>query len=184
LQSSSLTMTCIWVMGLVTAVMGTLIGRSCTDAKGILAYASLSQVGLIFVEIGLGFPTLALWHITGHAIVRTLQFLRAPSALHEFHQMHAAAGGHLEATGQHYHLLIPAPVQLWLYRLAMERGFLDSLLDRLITIPLRRMGEILLVTDSYITGMRPKSSPRHVLSGVSPHTVGTETKRSPGEVDA
>jgi NADH-quinone oxidoreductase subunit L len=122
-------------IGALSAVFGVLIGRACTDAKTSLAWASVTQLGLIFVEIGFGFTSLALWHMCGHAVVRTLQFLKAPSALHEFHQIHAAAGGHLEPAGQHHEELLPLRVRMWLYRLALDRGHMDTLLDRFVVRP-------------------------------------------------
>lgn len=130
-------------LGLLSAVLATLVGRACTDAKTSLAYASITQLGVIFAEIGMGFTALAVWHCCGHAAVRTLQFLRAPSALHEFHQVHAAAGGHLDATGTQYEAFLPAGVRNWLYRLAIDRGHLDALLDRCFVIPMRALGELL-----------------------------------------
>lgn len=151
LTQSALAMGAVTVTGLVTAFFGTLVGRACTDAKTSLAYASLSQVGLIFMELGLGFPSLALWHATGHAAVRTLQFLRAPSALHEYHQIHAAAGGHLEKTGLHFEAVLPAGARLWLYRLAADRGHLDSFLDRVFLSPLRGAGMILTHAERRLT---------------------------------
>lgn len=123
------------LVGLLSAIHGTLTGRACADAKTSLAYASLTQLGIIFVEIGLGWTWLALLHICGHAVVRTLQFLRAPSMLHDFHRVHAAAGGHLDETGAHYELLLPQPVQRWLYRLALDRGHFGAVLDRFLLGP-------------------------------------------------
>ena len=61
---------------------------------------SLTQVGVVFVEIGLGWKWIAVAHILGHATVRTLQFLRAPSMLHDYHQMHSAIGGEIAPTGK------------------------------------------------------------------------------------
>ena len=52
-----------------------------------LAYATLTQVGVVFIEIGLGWKWIAVAHILGNATVRTMQFLRAPSMLHDYHQM-------------------------------------------------------------------------------------------------
>ena len=54
----------------------------------------------MFVEIGLGWTWIAVAHILGHATVRTLQFLRAPSMLHDYHQMHSAIGGETLADRQ------------------------------------------------------------------------------------
>lgn len=135
IHSSWIATTLVIFIGGTTAFLGTLIHRTCADAKTSLAYASQTQLGLIFVEIGLGWTTLAVLHIIGHALVRTLQFLRAPSMLHDHHRVHAAAGGHLEPTGAHYETLLPKRLQIWLYRFALGRGFYDAILDRFIIAP-------------------------------------------------
>jgi NAD(P)H-quinone oxidoreductase subunit 5 len=138
LEVSIIASAAVIAVGALSAIHGTLVARACTDAKTSLAYSSISQLGLIFMEIGFGLSWLALLHIAGHAVVRTLQFLKAPSALHEFHEIHAAAGGHLAKTGAHYETLLPARLQLWLYRLALDRGHHDAILDRFIAGALRR----------------------------------------------
>lgn len=125
----------IIVIGALTALHGTFVGRACPDAKNALAYASMAQLGIIFVEIGFGWQQLALWHISGHALIRTLQFLRAPSMLHDHHRVHAAAGGHLGATGIYFESLLPQRLQYWLYRLALDRGHHDTVLDRFVVGP-------------------------------------------------
>lgn len=127
------------MVGLLSAVHATMVGRASADAKTSLAYASMAQVGLIFAEIGMGFTQLALIHILGHALTRTLQFLRTPSMLHDYHGVHAAAGGHLEPTGLHYEAIFPARARLWLYRLALDRGHHDAILDRLVVGPLLQL---------------------------------------------
>ncbi len=138
LAASPVASAVVILVGLCSALHGTLVARVSTDAKTALAYSSVSQLGLILAEIGLGLSWLAVAHIVGHAIVRTLQFLKAPSALHEHHGMHAASGGHLGPTGRHYHLLLPASARLWLYRLGFDRGHLDTALERGFEAPLRR----------------------------------------------
>jgi NAD(P)H-quinone oxidoreductase subunit 5 len=130
-------------IGLGTAFLGTLVHRTCADAKTSLAYASQTQLGLIFAEIGIGWTTLATVHIMGHALVRTLQFLRAPSMLHDYHRVHAAAGGHLTPTGGLYESLVPAGLQHWLYRFAMGRGFYDAAIDRFVVAPVQWLGRLL-----------------------------------------
>ncbi|MFN0079382.1 MAG: proton-conducting transporter membrane subunit [Prosthecobacter sp.] len=134
-------------IGLTTAVLGTLVHRTCADAKTSLAYASQTQLGLIFAEIGLGWTTLAIIHIIGHAMVRTLQFLRAPSMLHDHHRLHAAAGGHLAPTGAQYDSFLPKYVQLWLYRFALGRGFYDSIVDRFVIAPVLCVARFLAIFD-------------------------------------
>ncbi len=143
IAASSFVAETIIVVGLLTALHGTFVGRTCADAKTSLAYASMTQLGIIFIEIGFGWQTLALWHIVGHALIRTLQFLRAPSMLHDHHRLHSAAGGHLGATGAYYEALLPQGLQSWLYRLALDRGHHDTFLDRFMIAPLLRLAALL-----------------------------------------
>jgi NADH:ubiquinone oxidoreductase subunit 5 (subunit L)/multisubunit Na+/H+ antiporter MnhA subunit len=128
--------------GLATAIHGTMAGRASADAKTSLAYASLTQVGVVFVEIGLGWKWIAVAHILGHATVRTLQFLRAPSMLHDYHKMHSAVGGEVSRTGQHLEAFFPERLQLWLYRWSLDRGHLDTILDRWAIEPLTRVSKL------------------------------------------
>jgi NADH-quinone oxidoreductase subunit L len=71
----------VWlvVLGGLSAAFATWMGKVRADSKTALALASTAQVGLIFVELGLGWETLAFWHLVAHALLRTWQFLTAPS---------------------------------------------------------------------------------------------------------
>jgi len=146
------------LIGLLTAVHGTIVGRASADAKTSLAYASLTQVGVIFVEIGLGWKSLAVAHILGHATVRTLQFLRAPSMLHDYHQMHSAYGGDLSPAGRRLEDILPEPLHLWLYRWALDRGHLDTILDRFVVHPLLVLSRTLAKLDNL--GLDRPAKPR------------------------
>ena len=93
-----------------------------------LSYASMTQVGLIFVEIGLGLRYVALAHIVGHAALRSLEILRSPNLLHDHQHLEKAIGSTLPRTGLHLEWLVPKRLQPWLYRHALERGAFDALL--------------------------------------------------------
>jgi NAD(P)H-quinone oxidoreductase subunit 5 len=136
LAQSKLASALVILIGLTTAIHGTIVGRASADAKTSLAYASLTQVGVVFVEIGFGWTVIAVVHIMGHATVRTMQFLRAPSMLHDYHQMHSAIGGEVSPAGSTFESLLPENVQLWLYRWAFDRGHLDTILDSWVIHPL------------------------------------------------
>ncbi len=122
-------------VGLATALHGALVGRVQTDIKSMLAYGSVTQVGLIMAEIGLGLHLVALLHIIGHAGYRTLQILRAPSLLHDRHHLEQMLGHHVSHaidldSGSNRWLTLPR-----VYRHALERGGLDALLtDRVIGV--------------------------------------------------
>ncbi|OHB74725.1 MAG: hypothetical protein A2Z34_06955 [Planctomycetes bacterium RBG_16_59_8] len=132
----------VFAVGLVTALYSTFAGRVQTDIKSALAYASLTQVGIIVAEIGLGLRLLPLIHICGHACMRTLQFLRAPSLLHDLHRVENAMGRHLPRTGLHLERLLPSGIRTRLYRGALERGYLDALLRDWVARPFLAVAEL------------------------------------------
>lgn len=71
----------IGIMGLLTAIITTLIARVQSSVKSQIAYASIAQIGLIFIEIAMGFENLALIHFAGNAFLRTYQLLVSPSVV-------------------------------------------------------------------------------------------------------
>lgn len=68
-------------IGLLTAFVTTGTARVQSSIKSQIAYSSLTQIGLIFVEIALGLETLALFHFAGNAFLRTYQLLVSPSVV-------------------------------------------------------------------------------------------------------
>ena len=147
LARSVLASAAVVLVGVVTAIHGTIVGRACADAKTSLAYASLTQVGVMFVEIGIGWTSVAVVHILGHAMVRTMQFLRAPSMLHDDHQMHSAIGGETALAEAPPENFLPETLRLWLYRFALDRGHLDTILDRWLVQPLLDVSRLLARLD-------------------------------------
>lgn len=131
-DSSTIASAAIVIVGVVSAFFGTFAGRVQTDAKSSLAYASVAQVGLIFVEIGLGWTTLALVHVAGHATLRTLELLRAPSLLLDYQRLEAELGRSVPATGAHYERWLPTSLRVRLYRFALGRAGVDVLATRLV----------------------------------------------------
>ncbi|ACY16903.1 proton-conducting transporter membrane subunit [Haliangium ochraceum] len=160
-------------IGALTVLHASLVGRVQTDIKSALAYASVTQVGLIFVEIGLGLRFLAIVHIVGHASVRTLQILRSPSLLYDHQNLERAVGQTLPHTGRHFERLIPDALQPWFYRFALERGYLDALLRDYVAGPL---GRLLRGIDrmeqqwcDWLGGRAPAPAPVDVNSDASPN---------------
>lgn len=68
-------------LGLVTSLIATGIARVQSSVKSQIAYASIAQIGLIFIEVALGFTNLALIHFAGNAFLRTYQLLVSPSVV-------------------------------------------------------------------------------------------------------
>ncbi|GDX97535.1 oxidoreductase [Planctomycetia bacterium] len=141
LDESPLARTCLVVIGLASALHAGLVGRVQTDLKSMLAYASMTQASLILVEIGLGWRVVPLVHVVGHAVLRSLQILRSPSALHDRHELEAALGGHVQFGGWSPLDLLPVRARAAAYRIALERGYEEMVVDRLVIGPLRRLLE-------------------------------------------
>jgi NADH:ubiquinone oxidoreductase subunit 5 (subunit L)/multisubunit Na+/H+ antiporter MnhA subunit len=125
-QGSIVVCSAIGLVGGATALHASVVGRVQTDAKTALAYATLSQLGLIYVEIALGLHALALAHVAGNALLRTLQILRAPSIIADHERIENLLGRGLPRSGVHLERLVPEGVRCWLYRFALERGYLDA----------------------------------------------------------
>ncbi|GAA2963111.1 proton-conducting transporter transmembrane domain-containing protein [Actinokineospora diospyrosa] len=120
-------------VGVVTALYATLVGRAQTDIKSSLAYASMTQIAVVLVEVGLGWDVLALVHLIAHALLRSGQILRSPSLLHDHHHLEQSLGGPIPGTGRHFERILPARARTWLYRFALERGYVDAfLVDRVV----------------------------------------------------
>ena len=137
LEESFILSALVVAIGLATALFAAATGRVQSDIKGALAFASLTQVGIIVAEIGLGLRYIALVHIIGHACLRTLQLLRAPTLLHDYHTLENAIGSQLPQRTSIWERVIPAPARTWFYRFALERGYLDSVLDTCLVEPFR-----------------------------------------------
>ena len=124
-------------LGLVTAVFAAIAGHAQTDIKSALAFASLAQVGLIVAEIGAGLRYVALVHILGHACLRTLQFLRAPTLLHDYHHLENAVGRRLPRLPVSWEQHLPPGLRVRLYRFALNRGYFDDFLFQCVARPIQ-----------------------------------------------
>jgi NAD(P)H-quinone oxidoreductase subunit 5 len=162
LERSLLLVTLVIALGLTTAIFAYAAGTVQTDIKSALSFASLSQVGIIVTEIGVadmagwlaahteaqiafGAARVALWlryaalvHFLGHACLRTLQFLRAPTLLHDYHLLENAIGEHLPRFAQPAGHLAHGRAEARIYRFALERGYLDAILIAFVVAPFVR----------------------------------------------
>lgn len=71
----------IAVLGLTTAVVASAITRVQSSIKAQIAYASITQIGIMFIEVALGLPWLALIHFVCNASLRTYQLLISGSIM-------------------------------------------------------------------------------------------------------
>lgn len=76
------TMEIISVIGLATAILAAIIALTQTDIKKVLAYSTVSQLGYMFLGLGVGAYTGAFFHVITHAFFKALLFLGAGSVIH------------------------------------------------------------------------------------------------------
>lgn len=77
-----ITMNIMIIIGLATAILAAVIGLRQNDIKKVLAYSTVSQLGYMFLALGLGAYSSAVFHLTTHAFFKALLFLGAGSVIH------------------------------------------------------------------------------------------------------
>jgi len=79
---SPMAMELVVIVGLATALFAATIALTQNDIKKVLAYSTVSQLGLMFLALGLGSFTSGIFHMTTHAFFKALLFLGAGSVIH------------------------------------------------------------------------------------------------------
>jgi NADH-quinone oxidoreductase subunit L len=75
----------ISIVGAVTAFVAATIGLLQNDIKKVLAYSTVSQLGLMFLALGLGAYEVAVFHVITHAFFKACLFLGSGSVIHALH---------------------------------------------------------------------------------------------------
>ncbi len=127
----------IAAVGFITALIGTGIARVQSSVKSQIAYASLAQIGLIFIEISLGYENLALFHFAGNAFLRTYQLLVSPSVVsylirEQFYDF--------EPRRKTIEDFYPSKLQNTIYILCLKEWNLDSMMYQYLWNPLKKIG--------------------------------------------
>jgi NADH:ubiquinone oxidoreductase subunit 5 (subunit L)/multisubunit Na+/H+ antiporter MnhA subunit len=127
----------IGLMGLTTALIATGIARVQSSVKSQIAYASIAQIGLIFIEIAAGLQYLALFHFAGNAFLRTYQLLVSPSVVsYLIREQFYTFTPHkitIEDT-------LPKRLEYSLYLLCIKEWNLDSMMYRYLWNPVKAIG--------------------------------------------
>lgn len=123
------------MIGVITALTAGLSASVQPTVKTQIAYASATQIGIIFIEIALGFHTLALWHFMGNAFLRTYQLLVSPSVLnylvhHQYFHKHTRSDK------------APGRIRTTLYMLGLREWMTDDIFHRYGWKTLKRIGAI------------------------------------------
>jgi len=73
------------IIGISTALLAATIALKQNDIKKVLAYSTVSQLGLMFLALGVGAYTAGVFHVMTHAFFKALLFLGAGSVIHAMH---------------------------------------------------------------------------------------------------
>ena len=79
--SSTVLVICLW-LGAITTIFSSLIGLFQQDIKKVIAYSTMSQLGMMVIGIGLSCYNVALFHLINHAFYKALLFLGAGAVIH------------------------------------------------------------------------------------------------------
>jgi hypothetical protein len=142
------------VTGFATAVYSVIVGLTQTDVKSSLVFATSGQLGLMFLECGLGFWQLASWHLCAHAVVRGYLFLSAPSLMQN-------------CKDNPIKPLAPAISRLrWAYAASLQRFWLDQITDWALVRPIIRLAQDMCYFDDHIVD-RVMGAPAPAIRAVS-----------------
>jgi NADH:ubiquinone oxidoreductase subunit 5 (subunit L)/multisubunit Na+/H+ antiporter MnhA subunit len=98
---------CLIVISILTTHI---LSKTVNDAKNSIAYATITHLGIIYLEVLFGLTSIAIFHCLMHGLYRTMEFLRSPSILYD-HQMQPRSQYHLPN-------LLPATLRDRIYHLA------------------------------------------------------------------
>nr|QXQ00365.1 NADH dehydrogenase subunit 5 [Tuber umbilicatum] len=79
--SSTVLILCLWI-GAITSILSSLIGLFQQDIKKVIAYSTMSQLGMMVIAVGLSSYNVALFHLINHAFYKALLFLGAGAVIH------------------------------------------------------------------------------------------------------
>jgi NADH-quinone oxidoreductase subunit L len=133
----------IIVIGALTAIIATLIARVQPTVKTQIAYSSAAQIGLMFIEVALGFHWLVLIHFAGNAFLRTYQLLVSPSVLN--YLVHH----------QYFHYVTPtqkvvSKLKASFYMLSVKEWNLDTIMFKYLWSPFKWIGKQFVFLQSKI----------------------------------
>lgn len=127
------------VFGILTSFIAMNIARVQSSVKSQIAYASIGQIGLIFIEIALGFEKIALIHFAGNAFLRTYQLLVSPSVASYLIREQFF---HFTPVDPNKKSFIPQKIRNSIYLLSIKEWNLDDFNYAWLWHPLKRGGRI------------------------------------------
>jgi NADH-quinone oxidoreductase subunit L len=129
----------IAMVGLTTAIIAFQIARVQSTIKSQIAYASITQIGIMFIEIAMGWEIIVLIHFAGNAFLRTFQLLISPSVVS---YMIRDQFYHHKPTERFKIKLLPVKWKNTFYLLSLKEWHLNIIMYRYVFNPMKRLGSI------------------------------------------
>ncbi|PKD40036.1 NADH-quinone oxidoreductase subunit E [Methylomonas sp. Kb3] len=135
-------------IGVLTVFVATLAEKTQSNIKGQVAYASIAQVGIMFVELALGLEDLVLLHFMGNAFLRCYQLLVSPSIVAHLLRVEGNVDSDFYIKNNEQLTFLPASIrdslpdvlQNTLYVFALQEGQLELLVKKILWEPLKNLG--------------------------------------------
>jgi NADH-quinone oxidoreductase subunit L len=124
-------------LGVFTALVAASIAKVQPTAKTQIAYGSIAQIGLMFIEVAMGWHFFALLHFMGNAFLRTYQLLLSPSLQHYF--IHDQFYNYRPSTKQKG-WVAAQKMQNTLYILGVKEWNLDIFQTKFLWLPFKWLG--------------------------------------------
>lgn len=124
--SFELTKNFLLIAGIATVVYSSIQSRVQNDVKASLAYSTSTQIGIVLVELSMGWKYLALFHLFSSSILKIYQFIRTPSLLHIYHSIEGDFGKPFGTNGIHFQYLLPKSIRKKLYYISINHFYIDN----------------------------------------------------------
>ena len=143
-----LTRLSVFNIGLLTVIVASISEKTQSNIKGQIAYASITQVGFMFMELALGLESLVLLHFVGNAFLRCYQLLVSPSIVVHLLRVEGATDSDFYIRKSSRFQFLPASLrdtlpdvlQNTLYVFSLQEGNLEILVRAALWTPLKRVG--------------------------------------------
>ncbi|MCX6126934.1 MAG: proton-conducting transporter membrane subunit [Proteobacteria bacterium] len=130
-------------LGFITMITASGIARVQSNIKGQIAYSSAAHVGIMFIELALGWKSLAMLHMFGNSFFRCYQLLVSPSSVALLLRQQGSKSYQLRRQIPGIESILPKKFASSLYVFALNDGFLENLVRRTIWAPMTGLGKLI-----------------------------------------
>lgn len=127
-------------IGIITAISASIFSKVQSNIKGLIGYTSIAQVGIILIELSLGYNNLALVHMVGNTFLRCFQLLTSPSIISTHIQLQ-----YFKRPKNYFKIsflsFMPKKIQYNIFIFALNEGYFEILLKTIFIQPILFISE-------------------------------------------